>query len=126
MFGVFAEMGLAATLWIWSWGGSAADETPFGAAASTGCVTAALVLVAAALVVRFMDERAETGAVLAGLVAVGLVTVIIAVMAFMVLTANVTLWFLLLWSAGSAAVLGFGLASRIRDRSRGGSAERRP
>jgi cyanate permease len=81
------------------------------------CVIAGLVLVAAALVVRFMDERASTGTVLAAVVAIGLVVACLAGMAFMVQTANPVLWWQLFWSAGSAAVLGFGL-TRVRSRRR--------
>jgi hypothetical protein len=33
LFGVSAEIGLATTLLIFSWGGFAADEAPFGATA---------------------------------------------------------------------------------------------
>lgn len=118
MFGVFAELGLAGTLWVWSWGGAAAEQAPLGAPASVGALTAAFVLVAGAMVVRARASRSSSGAMLAALVGVSAVVACLAVMVFMTLAAGDTLlWWQLLWSGGSAAVFGYGLAG-VWDRSR--------
>lgn len=118
LFGVFAEIGIVGTARVWSWDVPPAQQAPFGAAVSVGALTAAFVLVAAAMFVRAGAPRMSPGLVFAALVAVWAVVACLGVMVFWTLAAmQVLLWWQLLFTTGSAAVLGVGLAN-VWDRSR--------
>jgi hypothetical protein len=108
--GVIAEIGMAGMILIWSWGGLAAEEAPFGAPASVAALTAAVTLLAAALVVRTWPSLRDGGFVFPALVAAWLiVTCLTAMTLIMIVGGDFVLWWQLAWPDGFAAAFAVGL-----------------
>jgi hypothetical protein len=117
---------MAGTIYAWSWGGAAARQAPFGAAASITLLAAGCCLLIGAMVVRRSPELRRGRLVLPAVVAAWAVVAWLATAAVLTMVSGeLTVWFQLLWTDGFAIAFATGLTKVGNRLRRGRAAERR-